>query len=308
MAVARGMMRSLVLLMLALVPPGLAFAQSDIEQLRYRFEPPLDTDIVQSVEVVSALGTPTLEHVERWTHEVVIRLDTFEADEFNGTFQLRNVVNVENAQDDLYYLIAKAVEGQTYSLRMLDFGMVSEVDWTAIRARIEARLPSLTDPANADMIKAALPLFDDPTKAVLRPIDIAGLAYVLPFRTDGELNERQDLGKLTYFGLDPVTVQIAGGFDPEVDSYILDWLVNVDSALAGTALASQLRSLAATMDSQGSAEIIEDAIAQGIVAAEDGYVLYDLDEGLLREAKITALISSDPVAYGIRISVSRQSP
>ena len=312
MVVARYLVRCLAVLVLVLAPSGRAFAQAtETELLYYKFDPPLDTDIVLAVETASALVMPDVEHVEGWSHEVVIRLDRLEGNEFTGTFQLRNVVNVENAQDDIQFLIARALEGEIYPLRVAAVGLVTEVDWVAIRARIEDQLPRLTVPAHAAAIKAVLPVFTDPPKAVLRPVNAAAQAYFLTFRRDGELNERNDIGPATYFGLDPAKVEIGGGFDPEVDAFILDWLVTSEPEIATEALGSQLRSiigLADPQDGTGASDILETAIAEGIEAAEDGYAIYVPDEGLMREVTVNAIMAAGDFAHVTRIKVTRVSP
>ena len=284
----------------------------DEELLRYQFKPALGTEIVQSVETATALITSDFEHEERWSHEVIILLEeTNAAGNFTGTFMLRNVINVENAQDDIHYLIAKAIEGERYELEMHPFGFATDIDWVSVRARVEHRLPALTAPANVEAIRAAMTMFSDPAKAVLRSIDLAALTYVIPFRRDGELHETADLGALTYFALEEGEVQVGGGLDPDIGEYILDWLVTNDTELATAALAPQLRSLAAVMDGRtgsDSTTTIDAAIDQGFEVAEDGYAVYDLDLGLLREATIVALISSEPVAFGARTKVTRLSP
>ncbi|MBJ3784920.1 hypothetical protein [Devosia sediminis] len=308
MAVATRIVRFLVLL-LGLASPALAQDEQDL--LHYQYDPPLDTDIVHAFEIVSTVIVGEIEHVERWTHDVVIRLDEKDGEEFTGTFELRNVVNLENAEEDFQYLVARSLEGEPFALRMLDLGLASEVDWPAIEARLEERIPELIEPAKADIVLASLDLIPDKTKVVLRPIDAIGQAYVFPFRKDGELHRLENAGKLTYLALDPAVIEIGGGFDQEPQAYILDWLVTPQSDLALEALEAELQRLANTLGSQldgDSTSIIDQAVAEGINAAEDGYAIYDLDRGLVQEATITALIGSDAVAYGTRIKMTLTSP
>jgi hypothetical protein len=312
MVVVRYLVHCLAVLVPLLALPGLAFAQAtETELLYYKFNPPLDTDIVLEVKTASALVMPDVEHVEGWSHEVVIRLDRLEGDEFTGTFQLRNVVDLENAQDDIQFLIARALEGEIYPLRVADIGLVTEVDWVAIRARIEEELPRLTTAANAAAIKAVLPVFTDPPKAVLRPINAAAQAYFLTFRRDGELNERTDIGPATYLGLDPAKVEIGGGFDPEVDAFILDWLVTSEPEIATEALGDQLRSIVGLANPQGgtgASDVIEAAIAEGIEAAEDGYAIYVPDQGLMREVSVNAIMAAGDFAHFTQVKVTRLAP
>lgn len=298
---------------LALLLTAPAVAQdAAAETLRYEFDPPLGIEIVQAVEIRTAIVALGTERIERWTHEVVITLDERTKDgDFSGTFQLRNVVDVENAEADVFYLMAKAIEGQSYPLVMYEFGMAAEVDWAAIKARIGETLPDLTTAENVAAVEAALPLFADPTKAVLRAIDAVGLTYVIPFRSDGELNTVDDLGGITYYGVEPAVIEVGGGRDPEVDAYIIDWLVTADSEVATKALADELRRLARTVDGTlgtDSSDTIEAAIAAGIQVAEDGYSIYDLEAGLLSQSTVTAIIYTEPVSYATRVTVERLSP
>lgn len=300
----------LVALVLATAP---VTAQDALpETARYKFDPPLGTSIIQSVETRNAIVALDTERAERWTHDVVITLDEAVGDgQFSGTFELRNVVDVENAQDNLFYLIARAIEGETFDLVMYDFGMAAGVDWAAIQARISETLPDLTGPENVAAVEAALPLFADPTRAVLRGIDIAGLTYAIPFRVDGEQSSIDTLGGITFYAVEPSVIEVVGGRDAETDEYILDWLVTAETEVATAVLADQLRGLAGTIDEvmgTDSSPTIEAAIAEGIVMAEDGSSIYDYELGLLRQSTVTAIIYTEPVSYATRISVERLSP
>jgi hypothetical protein len=300
---------SLLVVFLALAPPALA--QDQPELLHYEYDPPLDTDIVHAFEIVSTVIVREIEHVERWTHDVVIRLEEKEGEEFSGTFELRNVVDVENAGEDFQYVVARALEGERFPLRMHDIGLASEIDWPAVEARLTERIPDLIGPAKADVILASLDLIPDKTKVVLRAIDAVGQAYIFPFRTDGELHRLENAGKLTYLALDPAVIEIGGGFDQEPQAYILDWLVTPESDLALDALEAELQRLGTTLGSRlggDSSAIIDQAVSEGITAAEDGYAVYDLDQGLMRQATITALIGSEEVAYATRISMTLKAP
>ena len=311
MSFAKSFLPCLVAFTLALAPSGMA-QDPPADTVRYKFDPPLGIAIVQSVDTRNATIALGGERVERWTHDVVMTLDeTVGDDQFSGTFQLRNVVNVENAQDNVFYLIARAIEGETYDLVMYDFGLAAEVDWAAITARIGQTLPDLTGPENVAAVEAALPVFADPTKAVLRALDTVGLSYVIPFRADGELNTVETIGGLTYFAVEPSSVEVAGGLDAGIGEYIIDWLVTADVAVATAALADQLRGLADTVDAAlgtDSSATIEAAIADGIQMAEDGYTIYDYELGLLRESTVTAIIHTEPVTYATRITVERLEP
>lgn len=311
MAIATLILR-LVVLLLALAPAGQVLAQeAETEFLHYKFDPPLGTDIIQSVETASVLTTPDAKRMENWTHEVVIRLERRDGDEFAGTFQLRNVVNLQNAEDDVYYLIAKALEDQIYSLRMADIGLAIEVDWSAIRPRIEEQLPRLTDPAKAAAVKAVLSAFSDHTQAVLRPINAAAQSYFLPFRRDGGLSERDDFGPATYFALDPAKVEVVGGLDQEANALILDWLVTSAPEVATAALGTQMRSIVSLADPQsttGGSNIIEAAIAEGVEAAEDGYAIYEPEKGMMREVSINAVMVAGDFAHVTAYKLMRLSP
>ena len=295
-----------------LVSGGSVLAQdADGELVRFLFTPPLGEDVVQAIETSTYLRVEENETRIRWSHEVVLRMDEqLPPDMLKGTFQLRNVVNQENADRDLYYLIAKAIEGQTYPLEMLDLGIAYETDWPGIQARVTERLPALADAATVAAIRGALPLFADGTAAVLRPTNTIGLAHILGFPRSGALHTRDDIGKLTYFGIEDAVVEISGG-RMEGDDLGINWGVVPDPQAAAVRLSAELRALTQTMDQQlgtDSSRIIESAIAEGVEAGEMGHAIYDLEPGLMRQTTFDAWITTETVERFVRFEMTRLSP
>ena len=311
MTIARTARRFLVGGLFALASCGIAIAQdTGSELIRFLFTPPLGEDVVQAIETGTYLRVGDTEQVIRWSHEVVLRMDErLPPDMLKGTFQLRNVVDKENAAHDIYYLIAKAIEGQTYPLEMLDLGIAYETDWPAIQARIADRLLELTDPTAAASVLEALPLFADATLAVLRPTNTIGLAHILGFRRDGAVHGRDDAGKLTYFGIENAVVQTSGGRDGE--NLVVNWMVTPDPQAASAQLSAELRALTRLVDQQmgtDASQTIETAIAEGLEAGEEGRALYDLDPGLMREVTFNAWIVSESVERFVRFQMTRLEP
>ena len=315
--IAGTVLRFLMAAIFALAGCGAVLAQeadnaAGSDLLRYLFKAPLGEDIVQAIETGTYLRVGEDDLVIRWSHEVVLRMQEHEPpDILRGTFQLRNVINLQNADRDLYYLIAKAIEGQTYPLEMADFGIAVETDWPGMQARITERLPGLTDAMTASSIRAALPLFADGTVAALRPVNTLGLAYVLGFRRDGEIHSRTDVGPLSYFGVENAVVHTTGGLGEEEGDLVINWLVEPDPQAATAKLGTELRALARTADAQlgtESSSIIDTALAEGLVAGEEGHAIYDLEPGLMREIEFTAWITTEMVERFIRYKMMRLAP
>lgn len=242
--------RYAALLLLLVLGVSQVAAQEDPDALiRFRFNPPLNTPIVIQVESASGLGVGDEVFRKRWSHIIRLELHEHNGDEYIGTFQLTNVTNLENGENDIVFLIARALEGETYAVTLHDLGMAKEVDWPRVEARLRERLLQVASAEMAGVVRAALPLAEDKTRLVLRPIDTIGLAYVLPFRRDGESYERRDLGMLSYFGIENTKMEISGGRDEE-DRLVLSWLITAESDAAKKLLADQLQSLARSMDAE----------------------------------------------------------
>lgn len=312
MTFARITRRLLAAAIVALAYSGVALAQDASNELvRFLFTPPLGEDVVQGIETSIYLRVQDNETRIRWSHEVVLRMDEqVPPDILKGTFQLRNVVNQENADRDIYYLIAKSIEGQTYPLEMLDLGIAYETDWPGIQARVAERLPALADPATVASILGALPLFADGTAAVLRPTNTVALAHILSFPRSGALHTRDDVGKLTYFGIEDAVVETSGG-KVEGGELGINWGVMPDPQAAAARLSAELRALAQAMDQQlgtDSSQIIESAIAEGLEAGEMGHAIYDLEPGLMRQTTFDAWITTETVERFVRFEMTRLSP
>ena len=114
------------------------FAQADLPPIRFGFFPKPGEDVIYRIELAqeSTFRSQTLRH--RWTHDLVINISgTKPPDGVVGHFIIRNVVNDENAADDPFFAIARAIEGERFALTMLSYGVPVEVDWPAIRRRVE---------------------------------------------------------------------------------------------------------------------------------------------------------------------------
>lgn len=102
-----------------------------------------------------------------------------------GHFTISKVVNVENAADDPFFAIARAIEGERFALTMLSYGVPVEVDWPAIRRRVESNLDK-SGPRIAASMPQILSMFPpDGVDAVMRDLWVISIPHLHTFARDG---------------------------------------------------------------------------------------------------------------------------
>src|SRR5690606_28219257 len=110
------MLRLCTVLVLALLTISLAKAEDGANRIRFGFFPPIGEDIVYRIDYRHERTFAKSRQVIDWSHEIHMRFTAKEPpDLIAGTFTIRAVVTREGNGDDIHYLIAKAVEGETYA-------------------------------------------------------------------------------------------------------------------------------------------------------------------------------------------------
>ena len=300
------------LMFLVLLAPA-ARAQDD-GLLRLGFFPPMDTDIVYRIEYRHDEDLAGAKASVGWEHEIVLRIAGREPpDLLAGTFTLRKVTDLEGAGRDPFYLIAKAIEGESHRLKMLDAGVPVEVDWPAISERVNRRLPALTDAATASTIRAALPGFGpDGVTGVMRPFWVTGTGYLRAFAKDGSLTTVNGLELPAFYPVSGSTLESYGGKLENSDDLLHVWRISSDRTAAAKALGPQLAGLAARVaagaDRAKVQAMVDSAIAGGIEAIEGGVAVYDLTPGLMREVTLEARLVAGSLRRDTRIVITRLAP
>jgi len=83
---------------------------------------------------------------------------------------MQAVTDRERGSKDLFYLIAKAIEGETFQFSIAHiYGAPMAVDWQAVEQRVRARLAKLSDRPMAIMAGQALPMLRNEL-ALMRPL------------------------------------------------------------------------------------------------------------------------------------------
>ncbi|MHA6684764.1 hypothetical protein [Mesorhizobium sp. A556] len=290
-----------------------AMAQESAETLRFGFFPPLGKDIIYRVDYRHEQTFGSTRKVVDWTHEVHLRVMAEEPNgQHSGTFSIEAVNGREGAAQDASYLIAKAIEGQTYTLSMLH-GVLTETDWQAIKARLVDQLPQVADPKTAAAIVRALPLFEaNGINAVLRPFWATGIGYIRAFNRAGTVAVVQDMDLPSWFQIAGSTLEIQGGKLEDSDDMLIVWRLAPNAEAARSHIGPELRNLVeAITDTAERAEVqalVEKALAGGVEAIEGGIFTWDPTPGFMRSVQLDTRIVAGEFRRDVKIEITRLKP
>lgn len=304
-------MRFFTLLVTMLLTAGTARGEDD--KIRFGFFPPLGEDIAYSVEYRHDQDFGGRKQAVHWTHEVFFRMDRAEAgNTHSGTFSIRAVSDREGAANDLAYLIARAVEGETYAVKTMH-GVPIEVDWPSIKARVETRLPQLAGREMAAMILPVLPVFGpDGVNAVLRPFWATGPGYLWSFNRDNSISTEEGLDLPSWFQVPGSTLSTYGGRAEDTDDLMLVWRLEPTRDQAARKLGPELKGLATSIaGSVPRAEVearLAGALAGGIEAIEGGVAIFDLTPGIMRSFQLNTRLVAGDLRREAEITITRLKP
>ena len=301
--------------LLAVFLVSAAHAQADPQNLvRLGFFPPLDEDIVYRIDYRHERTFGSSRQVVDWTHELHMRLTRKEPpDLIAGTFSIRGVSAREGAGDDLHYLIARAVEGETYGFKMLEHGAPVETDWPAIRTRIAERLPQLADPRFAEMMVRALSVFDpDGVQAVMRPFWATSIGHLRAFNRDGTVSTVAGLNLPSWYQVPGSTLETYGGREEGTEDLFIAWRLTPPPGAARDVLGAELRRLGQQVSNpteRAEVQAMIDKVMTGDFEALEGAVAtYDPTPGLMREIGLDARIVAGDFRRDMRIVITRLKP
>lgn len=308
------MPRFLAGLMLALLLVTAARAQNAPDTIRFGFFPPLDEDIVYRVDYRHERTFGSSRQVVDWTHELHMRLTAKEPpDLIAGTFSIRGVAAREGAGEDIHYLIAKAVEGETYGFKMLQHGAPVETDWPAIKARIAGRVPQLTEKRFADVIVRALSVFEpDGVQAVMRPFWATSVGHLRAFNRDGTTATTPGLNLPAWYEVPGSTLETYGGRDEESNDYFIAWRITPPPGGARDMLGGEMRGLAEQVSAPSErAEVqalIDKMLAGDVEILEGAVATYDPKPGLMRKIDFAARMVAGDFRRDTTMVITRLKP
>lgn len=306
--------RLLIAFFILVASVGAAFAQAAAgDTLRLGFFPPLGEDLVYRIEFSQEQASDGRTDRRRWSHEVVIHLTGKRPpDLLEGRFTLRNVVDQEGSAEDPYYLIASAIEGESFDLQMLEAGPPVVVDWAGIKQRVSERSAGLGGRTAAAMPQI-LPMFDpDGVTAVMRPLWVTGIAYLRAFARDGSTTTATGLDLPAFYPVKGAVLQSYGARLEGSDDLMFVWKITSDPKAASESLGREIQGIVRMLASgAGQADLgrqITEALAQGVEALEGGVAIYDLTPGLMREVTFDARLVAGPFRRDTRIVITRLAP
>lgn len=300
-------------MMLAFLSASLVQAQQTADRIRFGFFPPADTDIVYRVDQRHAQSFGTTDRVADWSHEVHFRLGAkLDGDIHVGTFSIRAVTAREGAQADAGHLMAKAVEGQSFTIK-IQHGVPIEVDWPAMKSRLESQLPKITDPPMAQMMIQTFPAFEpDGVNAVLRPFWATGIGYLRSFNRDGSVAEYANMDLPSWFQVPGSTLTTYGGKEEGTDDLLLIWRLAPAAKAAAGKLGPELRQLASTVASPADRTRVEamldKLLAGDIEVVEGGAATFDSTPGLMRRFQLDTRLVAGELRRETRIVITRLAP
>ena len=304
----------LIALFVLISTAGSVFADADPPPIRFGFFPKHGEDVVYRIELAqeSTFRIQTLRH--RWTHELVINISgTKPPDCVIGHFIIRNVVNGENAAGDPYYAIARAIEGERFALTMLSYGVPVEVDWPAIRRRVESNLDK-SEPGLAASMPQILSMFPpDGVEAVMRALWVTSIPHLRTFARDGSKTTVTGLDLPAYYPVKGGTVlETFGGAVEGTQDLMFVWKLTSDPKMAAQALAPHLRGIANAVTPPGeqmqARRLVDDAIRAGIDVVEAGVAEFDLTPGLIRRTSFQTRLTAGLFKRETTILITRLAP
>ena len=304
----------LIALFVLISSVGSVFAEADPPPIRFGFFPKHGEDVVYRIELTqeSTFRTQALRH--RWTHELVINISgTKPPDSVVGHFIIRNVVNDESAAGDPFYAIARAIEAERFALTMLSYGVPVEVDWPAIRRRVESNLDK-SEPHLAASMPQILSMFPpDGVDAVMRALWVTSIAHLRTFARDGSKTTVAGVDLPAYYPVKGGTVlETFGGTVEGTQDLMFVWKLTSDPKMAAQALAPQLRSIADAVAPPGEQmqayRLVDDAIGVGIDVVEAGMAEFDLTPGLIRRTSFQTRLTAGLFKSETTILITRLAP
>lgn len=304
------MLRLCVLLLAGLLATAAAAQDRPEDLLRLGFLPPLGEDIVYRIDQHHEINYAGRQKINEWSHEVTIRLTAKEPpDLLVGTFSIGAVTPGPGVETDIAYTFAKAIEGETYALKMLELGAPVEIDWPAVRARIAERLPAVASPEAASVFKTVMPVFEpEGITAVLRPFWVTSVAYLRGFRRDGQVSVAEDLQLPAWFSVPKSRLEVHGGREENSEDFLFIWRLTADPEAAAQTLGPELVGLAAQAAGPEMKAEMEAAVARGVTAEEGGIATYDLTPGLMRGIEFEARLSAGEISRHVQITITRLKP
>lgn len=308
---SRGILIALFVLVFSV---GSSFAEVDPNRIRFGFFPKHGEDLVYRIELTqeSTFRTQTLRH--RWTHELVINISgTKPPDSVVGHFMIRNVANGENAAGDPFFAISQAIEGERFALTMLSYGVPVEVDWTAIRRRVESNLDK-NEPRLAASMPHILSMFPpDGVEAVMRALWVTSIPHLRTFARDGSKTTVTGVDLPAYYPVKGGTVlETFGGTVEGTKDLMFVWKLTSDPKIAAQALTPQLRGIAEAITPPGeqmqARRLLNDAIKAGIDVVEAGMAEFDLTPGLIRRTSFQTRLTAGLFKSETTILITRLAP
>lgn len=300
-------------ILLTLLLAQTAQAQAPPDRIRFGFFPPLNSNIVYRVDYHSEQtlnGTP---RAVDWSHEVHMRLSSKEAGGIhNGTFSLRAVTAKERAESDTNYIIARALEGETFAVQ-LQSGVPVNVDWPTIKTRLRKRLPEVTDARMAQLIVQAFPVFEpDGVSAVLRPFWVTAIGYLRAFNRDGSNAVFENMDVPSWFQIPGSTLTTRGGNEENSKDLLMIWTLKSDPKLASKKLGPELRKLAETTTSPADRPHVQamlgKLLAGEIEAIEAGSATFDRTPGFMREFQLFTKLTVGAFHRDAKLVIKRVTP
>jgi hypothetical protein len=300
-----------ILLALTIAQP--ARADDAADRIRFGFFPPMDEDIVYRVDYRSEqtlAGTP---RVVNWSHEVHMRIGAKEEpDIHSGTFSLRAVKAKEGADNDLTYIVARALENETFAFKLVA-GVPYEVDWPAIRARLEPRLPQVAHPEMAKMIASVMPTLEAAgANAVLRPFWATGIGYLRAFKRDGSVETVENMDLPSWFQIPGSTLSTYGGNEEGTEDMLMMWRLVPPPQAASRKLGPEIRQITAALTSAPerakAKPMLEKLLAGEIEALEGGIATFDRTPGLMRRLQLDVRLIIGDFRRDTNIVITRLAP
>lgn len=307
-------LRLCVLLIAAFFATTAATEENPEDLLRLGFFPPLGQDIVYRIEQHHELKYAGRQKITEWTHELHMRLTAKEPpDTLAGTFSLRAVTPGPGVETDIAYLFAKAIEGESFTFRMLDLGAPVEIDWLAVKNRILERLPSLTDAETAALMERMMPVFEpDGVAAVMRPLWVSSVAYLRGFRRDGQVSVAQGVNVPAWLPVPGARLEVHGGRDQDSADLLFIWRLEADPAAAAAKLGPELVEMAVQAAGSEQADKMrtemQAAVAKGVTALEGGIATYGLKPGLMRAVEFEARFGAGDISRRVQFWMTRLKP
>jgi hypothetical protein len=307
------MLRVCAGVLLALLVAQTALAQAPPDRIRFGFFPPLNTDIVYRIDYHGEEKLDGTPRVVDWSHEVLLRISSKEADGIhNGTFSLRAVTAQKRPESDVYNIIARALEGETFTVQ-LQSGVPVKVGWPAIKERLRKRLPEVTDARMAQMIVQAFPVFEpDGVSAVLRPFWVTAIGYLRAFNRDGSSAVFENLDVPSWFQIPGSTLTIRGGNEEGTKDLLMIWTLKSDAKTASQKLGPELRKLAETVASPADRPrvqaMLDKLLAGEVEAIEGGSATFDPTPGLMRHFQLFTRLSVGEFRRETKLVIKRVTP